>query len=163
MTDTGERPAGLFASLRTLAHDVLDLLATRSELAALELAETRDLLLRSVVLGVVAAVLALATLSAFTLWIAVLFWDGPRALAVGLLTAAYAGGAAFAVFAIRRGMTAAGPVLGQTRAVLRKDYEALRGPRADRTAADMALGEAIYNPPGDVPPAAPEGRSDVAH
>jgi len=153
MTGTPEQPTGLFASLRTLAHDVLDLLATRSDLAALELGETRDLLLRSVVLGVVAAVLALAALVAFTLWIAVLFWDGPRALAVGLLTAAYAAGVAIAIVAIRRGVTAAGPVLGQTRAVLRKDYEALRGPRAGPAVAQ--------NPPVDVPPAAPGARSDA--
>jgi len=159
MTDKPQRPEGLFASLRTLAHDVLDLLATRSELAAIEVAETRDLLLRSVVLGVVAAVLALATLVAFTLWIAVLFWDGPRVLAVGLLTAAYAAGAVVAIVSIRRGITAAGPVLGQTRAVLRKDYEALRGPRVDRAVVDTA----VDNPPGDVPPAAPESSADAAH
>lgn len=145
MSEDPQRPGGLFASLRTLAHDVLDLLATRSELAAIELAETRDLLLRAVVLGVVAAVLALATLVAFTLWIAVLFWDGPRVLAVGILTALYAGGAAFAVVTIRRAFDAADPVLGQTRAILRKDYEALRGPRADPMPD---------TPPGDVPPAA---------
>lgn len=150
MSETPQQPGGLFASLRTLAHDVLDLLATRSELAAIELAETRDLLLRSVVLGVVAAVLALAALAAFTLWIAVLFWDGPRALAVGILTAVYAGGAAFAVITVRRSLAAATPVLGQTRAVLRRDYEALRGPRADPV---------LDNPPGDVPPAADEGRT----
>lgn len=154
LSETPQRP-GLFASLRTLAHDVLDLLATRSELAAIELAETRDLLVRSVVLGVVAAVLALATLGAFTLWIAVLFWDGSRGLAVGILTALYAGGAGFAVLTIRRSLAAATPVLGQTRAVLRKDYEALRGPRADRAMLD--------NPPGDVPPAADEGRIDARH
>lgn len=152
MSDTPERTGGLFASLRTLAHDVLDLLATRSELAAIELAETRDLLLRSVVLGVVAAVLALATLVAFTLWIAVLFWDGPRALAVGILTAVYAGGVAFAVITVRRSLAAATPVLGQTRAILRKDYEALRGPRGEPM---------LDNPPGDVPPAADQGSADA--
>lgn len=140
MTDTPQRPAGLFASLRTLAHDVLDLLATRGELAALEIADARDLLRRSIVLGAVAAVMALATLSAFALWIAVLFWDGPRALAVGLVTVAYAAGAAIAVLAIRRGLAAAGPVLGQTRAVLRRDYEALRGPGVDREQVDGTAG-----------------------
>lgn len=150
MSDTPPRSGGLFASLRTLAHDVLDLLATRSELAAIELAETRELLLRSVVLGVVAAVLALAALIAFTLWIVAIFWDGPRVLAIGILTAIYAGGAALAVVTIRRAMTASGPMLGQTRAVLRKDYEALRGPRVEQ----------VDTPAGDVPPADAGGRSD---
>ena len=90
MTADTDRPAGLVGSLRRLLAHGLTLFATRGELAALELADARDRAVRWLALGLVAAVLLLAALMTLSLWVAAFFWDGPRALALGLLAAAYA-------------------------------------------------------------------------
>ncbi|MBM4181142.1 MAG: phage holin family protein [Betaproteobacteria bacterium] len=125
MTADPENRAGTGGVLRGLLAQGVAILATRSELAALELADARDRALRWVVLGLVASVLLLAALTTLSLWVAVLFWDGPRAWAVGALAATYlvAGGVLLAV--IRRQMSRAPALLSQTRDELRKDRESL--------------------------------------
>jgi uncharacterized membrane protein YqjE len=127
MSDSRESSPGLVGSLRTFVAHAMDLLATRGQLAAIELEETRDRALRWAVLGVVGAVLLLAALMTLSLWVAALFWDGPRALALGLLTAAYAVAGFIAVRVIRHEIATAPPLLAQTRAELKKDRDALRG------------------------------------
>jgi len=127
MPDSGASSPGLVGSLRAFLAHAIDLLATRGQLAAIELEETRDRALRWIVLGVVGAVLMLAALMTLSLWVAALFWDGPRALALGLLTLAYALAGFMAVQAVRRGIATAPPLLAQTRAELKKDRDALRG------------------------------------
>jgi uncharacterized membrane protein YqjE len=127
MSDETESPPGLIASIRAMLASAISLLATRGELAALELGETRDRALRWAALGVVAAVLLLAALMTLSLWVAAVFWDGPRALALGVLTAAYALAAVVAARVVRREIAAAPPLLAQTRAELQKDREVLRG------------------------------------
>lgn len=124
---------GLVASLRALLSQVLSLLATRGELAAVELAESRDRVLRWFLLYIVAAVLLLAALVTFSLWIAALFWDGPRGLALGLLTLAYAIVAIVAVNIVRREAASAPALLAQTRAELKKDRELLRRNSSEST------------------------------
>jgi uncharacterized membrane protein YqjE len=131
MSDQTESPPGLIASMRAMSSNALSLLATRGELAALELGETRDRALRWAALGVVAAVLLLAALMTLSLWVAAVFWEGPRALALGVLTAAYALAAVVAARVLRREIAAAPPLLVQTRAELKKDREILRGRRDD--------------------------------
>jgi uncharacterized membrane protein YqjE len=79
------------------------------------------------VLGLIAAVLLLAGLMTLSLWVAALFWDGPRALALGLLALVYAIAGVVAVGVVRREVTAAPALLAQTRAELEKDRDALRG------------------------------------
>ncbi len=115
------------ASLRKIYALVLTSLVTRGELASFELAEARDRYIRWLALAVVAAVLLLAALLSLSLWVAAIFWDGPRGLALGLLTAFYAAAALGIVRAVRRGMAAAPPLLAQTRAELQKDRAALQG------------------------------------
>jgi len=105
----------------------LSLLLTRGELAVLELATARDRAVRWLVLGLVAAVLMLAALMTVSLWVAAIFWDGPRALALGLLAAAYAVAGVIAISVIRREVAAAPPILSETRAELENDRDALRG------------------------------------
>jgi uncharacterized membrane protein YqjE len=131
MSDNKESPPGLIASMRAMLSNAISLLATRGELAALELGETRDRALRWAALGVVAAVLLLAALMTLSLWVAAVFWEGPRALALGVLTAAYALAAVVAARVLRREIAAAPPLLVQTRAELKKDREILRGRRDD--------------------------------
>lgn len=131
MSDHTESPPGLIASLRAMLSNALSLLATRGELAALELGETRDRALRWAALGVVAAVLLLAALVTLSFWVAAVFWDGPRALALGILTALYALAAVVAARVVRREIADAPPLLEQTRAELKKDRDVLRGRRDD--------------------------------
>ena len=127
MIADGDRPVGLIGSLRALFAQGMTLLATRGELAALELADARDRAMRWLALGMVAAVLLLAALMTLSLWVAAVFWDGPRAWALGLLVLAYAAAGAVAVSVVRRELAATPPLLAQTRAELEKDRDALRG------------------------------------
>jgi len=127
MTAEAKRPTGLVGSLRSLLAHGLALFATRGELAALELADARDRALRWLSLALVAAVLLLAALMTLSLWVAALFWEGPRALALGLLALGYAIAGVVAVSIVRREVAATPPLLANTRAELVKDREALRG------------------------------------
>jgi uncharacterized membrane protein YqjE len=113
--------------LRALLAQGLTLFATRGELAALELADARDRALRWLALALAAAVLLLAALMTLSLWIAALFWDGPRALALGLLVLGYVIAGAVVVSVVRREVAAAPVLLALTRAELEKDRDALRG------------------------------------
>lgn len=124
MTD---RPVGLIGSVRAMIAHGVTLFATRGELAALELADARDRAMRWLGLGMVAAVLLLAALMTLSLWVAAIFWDGPRGWALGLLALAYVIAGFVAVSVVRREVAAAPPLLAQTRAELEKDRDALRG------------------------------------
>ena len=123
------RPAGLLGSLLELLAQAPAVLLTRGELAALELADARDRAVRWLIIGLVGAVLLLAALVTVSLWIAALFWDGPRALALGLLALAYALGGLVAIGIVRREAAQAPTMLAQTRAELQKDRDALAGQR----------------------------------
>lgn len=125
MTAESQSRAGTGASLRALLVQGVALLATRGELASIELADARDRALRWLVLGVAAAVLLLAALTSLSLWVAILFWEGPRVWAVGALALAYLIGGAALLAMIRRQMAAAPALLAQTRDELRKDRETL--------------------------------------
>jgi uncharacterized membrane protein YqjE len=124
---TGETAprSGLLATLRALPAQLLAMLATRGELAALELGEARDRLLRALAVGALAAALLLAALMTVSLWVAAVFWDGPRALALGLLAAVYLLAGVVLVQRLRREFAAAPPLLADTLAELRKDGAAL--------------------------------------
>lgn len=124
-------PPGLIASVRALAADALALAVTRGQLAALELDEARARLLRWAALGLLAGVLLLAALTALTVWVAALTWDGPRGLALGLLTLVYAAGAAIAIVLVRGEVAGSPPLLELTRAELAKDRAALRPTSAE--------------------------------
>lgn len=127
MTAEADRPRGLVGSVRALLAHALALLLTRGELAALELADARDRAVRWLALALVAAVLLLAALVTVSVWVAAIFWDGPRVLAVGLLAVGYAVAGAIAFSILRREVAAAPPILSETRAELGKDRDALRG------------------------------------
>lgn len=127
MTADAERPRGLVRSARVLLAHVVALFATRGELAALELADARDRMLRWLALGLVAAVLLLGALMTLSLWLAAVFWDGPRGWVLGLLALAYAVGGAVTFRIVRREVASAPALLAQTRAELEKDRDALHG------------------------------------
>jgi len=118
---------GLVASLRRLLAHVAVLLATRAELAALELQQLRARALHWAVLIVLAAVLVLASLMTVSVWVAAVFWDGPRGWVLGLLALAYLASAAALVLALQRSVQRSPPLLSLTRDELLKDLDALRG------------------------------------
>ena len=127
---------GWFATLRELPAQLVAMLATRGEIAALELSDARDRLMRSLAFGAVAAVLLLAALMTLSLLVAAIFWDGPRVLALGALTALYAVAGVWLVAAVRRDFAAAPPLLAQTLAELQKDRDALARRNAPERSAD---------------------------
>lgn len=127
MSDSRQSAEPWTASLRKIYALTLTLLVTRGELASLELAEARDRYVRWLVFVVIAAVLLLAALLSLSVLVAAIFWDGPRELAIGLLTALYAAAAYGVLRVARREIAAAPPLLAQTRAELQKDRAALRG------------------------------------
>lgn len=131
MTPDAGRPAGFLASLRALFAQALSLLLTRGELAALELEDARNRALRWFVFGLIGAALLLAALVTVSLWVAALFWDGPRALALGLLALAYIVGGLVALAIVRSEVARAPTLLAQTRAELKKDRDALAGWRRE--------------------------------
>lgn len=127
-----DRPEAWAATLRKVVALAVSLVITRGELAALELADARDRYLRWFVIAIIAAVLLLAALLAFALWIAALFWDGPRGLALGLLTLLYAAIGVGAFVLIQREIAAAPPLFAQTLAELQKDRASLNARAATR-------------------------------
>jgi uncharacterized membrane protein YqjE len=127
---------GWFATLREMPAQLAAMLTTRAEIAALDLAEARDRLLRSLALGAMAAVLMLATLMTLSLWVAAIFWDGPRGLALGVLTIVYLAAGLWLVLAVRRDFASAPPLLAQTLAELQKDRDALERRTEPRRSAD---------------------------
>ena len=130
----GESSQGLISSLRSLIAQALALLLTRGELAALELQETRDRWVRWAALGLVAAVLLLAALVTLSLWVAAVFWDGPRGVALGVLAVGYGALGVALGYLVRREVASSPSLLAQTRAELEKDREALR--RRSRESGD---------------------------
>jgi uncharacterized membrane protein YqjE len=122
----GEKSQGLISSVRALIAQTLALLLTRGELAALELQETRDRCVRWAALGLIAAVLLLAALVTLSLWVAAVFWDGPRGVALGLLAVSYGAVGVALGYLVRREVASSPPLLAQTRVELEKDREALR-------------------------------------
>jgi len=127
MTSDPGRPAGFLGSLRVLFAQGFALLMTRGELAALELEDARHRAVRWFILGLIGAALLLAALVTVSLWIAALFWDGPRALALGLLALTYLAGGLVALAVVRREAARAPTLFEQTRAELLKDRAALAG------------------------------------
>lgn len=117
-------PVGLVREVVALGVAAL---ATRGELAALELTEARERAARWVVVALVAAVLLLAALVVGSLWIVSIFWDTYRseAIAATALVYAVAGGSLMAWLLARVRSTP--PLLQATIMELKQDCDALRG------------------------------------
>jgi uncharacterized membrane protein YqjE len=116
---------GLIGGLAAMVKNLLGLLLCRLELAALELAEARNALLKLVVLIVLGAVTALFALACWTGLVIVLAWDslGWKILAIvaGFFTLA-----TVAVVCYAKAMIAQGKLsLPATMAELRNDRDAL--------------------------------------
>lgn len=116
---------GLISGLGAMAKNFLGLLLCRVELAALELAEVRNALLKLIVLIALGALTALFALACWTGLVIVLAWDslGWKILAI---VAAFFTFASLAVVWYVKAMIAEGKLsLPATMAELRNDRDAL--------------------------------------
>jgi uncharacterized membrane protein YqjE len=117
-------PVGLIREVVALGAAAL---ATRGELAAVELTEARERAAQWIAYALVAAVLLLAALIVASLWIASIFWDTYRSEAIAAIALVYAvaGGSLMAWLLARVRSTP--PLLQATLMELKQDCDALRG------------------------------------
>ena len=121
MTEESGRAEGLFESMRNLAKTFLAVLQTRLEIFASEIDEQRTLLARIAVLsGIAAFCLGLAVIL-LVLFVAVLFWDTNRLLAIGGMAGVFAVGGVVACLMLRSAITHRPKLLAATLAELHKD------------------------------------------
>ena len=130
--EAGTAPSAL-GLVREVAALVLAALATRGELASVELTEARDRAARWLVLALAAGVLLLAALLVGSLWVVSVFWDTHRSEAIALVAAVYALAGGGTMWWLVARLRAAPPLLQATIAELKQDCDALRG--TSRTAS----------------------------
>jgi uncharacterized membrane protein YqjE len=114
-------------SLRALAASLLGLVATRAELAVVELREEAERRKDMAVLAAVAGVFITLAALLFALFIVVLFWDSHRVLAAAGVTLAYLGVGVVALMRLNRRRRESPPPFEATLAELAQDVAALRG------------------------------------
>ena len=134
----------LRASLARLADGALALLRTRGELAAIEFAEERERIKRSVMTLGIALIMAAFALGGVGVWVVVYFWDSGRLTAVAIVSLVYAL-LAFVLWRVDAAQSEADPApFAGTFAELEKDRQWLaRGARREAaTEADTRDGDA---------------------
>jgi uncharacterized membrane protein YqjE len=121
--------AGLFASLRRLVDTAVGIVQVRLELLGTEL-EQEKLRVFEALLWAGTALMALGlTLALAVAFVVLLFWDGYRLAAVGVLTLLFAGGTAWLVHKARERLQAPdGGAFALTLGELRKDRRDLGVP-----------------------------------
>ena len=118
--------SGLMGSVRRLTGSLIAILSTRLELLANELQEERLRLTQMLLLALIALFCLGTGLTLLNAFIVVLFWDGHRLLALGLLSLLYlVAGAAIAVV-VRAKAQAGSKLFAASLAELDKDRQALR-------------------------------------
>jgi uncharacterized membrane protein YqjE len=121
MAEEPGRAETLLESLRNLARTFLAIVQTRLEIFASELDEQRALLARIAVLSAIAAFCLGLAVILFVLFVAVLFWDTNRLLAIGVLAGVFAAGGVTACLMLRAAIARRPKLLAATLAELRKD------------------------------------------
>ena len=114
-------------SARALGSAFAALLATRVELAGLELKEEAQRRRQLWTLLLIAAVFLACALLLLAFFVVVLFWDTHRLAAVSAVTVAYAAVGGWALLHFRHILRDSPPVFSATLAEFRKDLEMLRG------------------------------------
>ena len=102
MEDTRQEPGGLLATGKRILRTLYSLAQTRLELFLIELQEERLRLFSALLLLGACLVFALMALSLLTLTLAVIFWEQHRILVLVSLTLAYAAGAGWSFWILRR-------------------------------------------------------------
>jgi len=127
MAEESGRATGLLESLRNLGKTFLAVLQTRLEIFASEIDEQGALLARIAVLAAVAALCLGLAVILVVLFVAVLFWDTNRLLAIGAMAAIFAAGGIIACLMLRSAIARRPKLLAATLAELRRDKSKLEG------------------------------------
>ncbi len=128
--EPGSAASQLSSAWERLLQSGADLLGSRFELAAIELAEEQARLRRVVLFGAIAAVFGLLFLGLLSALIVVLFWPFGQWPALLVLTVVYAGVCAIAVWQLRRLVVDRPRPFAATRAELARDLAQLRARRS---------------------------------
>ena len=127
MAEEPGRAESLLDSLRNLARTFLAIVQTRLEIFASEIDEQRALLARIAVLAAIAAFCLGLAVILIVLFIAVLFWDTHRLLAIGALAGVFFAGGIAACVMLWATIVRRPKLLSATLAELRKDRTKLDG------------------------------------
>jgi uncharacterized membrane protein YqjE len=125
MPEDAGHTESLLESLRGVAKTFVALVQTRIEIFASEVDEERARFGRILMLAVVALFCLGLAVVLGVLFIAVLFWENNRLLALGILTGVFALGGLFALVALRSAVRDRPKFLSATLAELRKDQKEL--------------------------------------
>jgi uncharacterized membrane protein YqjE len=119
--------SGLFDSGKRALDSLLDLALVRLELFGTELEAEKLRLLKALVQGAVALVLLALALVLALGFIVLLFWEGYRLAAIGVLTLLLAGAGTALLLRVRQALTVRdGGPFALTLGELRRDRESLR-------------------------------------
>jgi len=119
------------ATVGRIGSNLLAMVRTRLELAAIELQEETHRLVGYLVWGVAAAFFAVVAVLLAILFVLVLFWDTHRLLAIGVMTGLFALLGLLAFFKLRGDLVTRPPLMAATLAELRKDAQAVKGEPID--------------------------------
>lgn len=106
------------------------MLHTRVELAAVEMQEETQRVLRYLVLSLMALFLGAMAVVLVTFFVILLFWERNPLAAVGVLAVLYGGGALMLMSKVKGEIRAKPALLASTLAELKKDAECVRNARA---------------------------------
>ncbi len=124
--EPGAGPArGLASSIARLARTLVATLHSRAELFTLEIARERARVVRLILLSVAALVFGALALFTATIFVIILFWDGHRLMASGLLALLYVCIAAVLASLARQQAARAARPFASTLEELRKDRDGL--------------------------------------
>lgn len=101
MDETRQASGGWLATGKRILRTIYGLAEARAELFLVELQEERIRLLDALLLVSACVVFSFMALALLTLTVVVIFWEH-RVLVLGLLTVAYAAGAAWSFWKLRR-------------------------------------------------------------
>ena len=120
----------MLASLRSSVATLIDIGATRLELAATEYEEERLRLLQLLISTITTLLLLSMTVLLATTFVIVLMWDSHRLLAIGMLVMAFALATVLSALGWRRRLSQQPVFMAATVAELQRDADALRPHRA---------------------------------
>ena len=104
-----------------LSHAVMSLVHARLELIGIELAEEKDRLVSTVLLGVVAAMVGMLALIGFTALIVIVLWDSYRWQPLAILSVIYLLVCGACLLRVRQATIHAPPAFALTRAEFDQD------------------------------------------
>ena len=120
-------PQGLLGSARLVLGALVDIGQTRLQLASTELEEERLRIAELLVFAAAALFFLGLGIVLATLLLVLVFWDGPRVLALSAVTAVFLALGIGLALTWRRKSRAKPPLLGATLAELQRDRDALAG------------------------------------